>query len=494
MTDRPLTRRRLIGAGAAGAGVLLSGVPAGALARRRARRADVVVIGAGFAGLTAARELVRAGRSVIVLEARHRVGGRVLNKEVGGGVISERGATFIGPTQTHIARLARELNVGTFPAFDDGDNVYVHDGERSTYSDKGPTGTAPPDAEILPDIATAVGRLDQMALEVPVRAPWEAPHAGDWDRQTFRHWLLANSSGNRRFLSLVDLVTRAAMGTETANVSLLFAALFVAQSGDHKHPGTFERNFNTRGGAQQDRFRGGTQLVAERVADALGDRMVLGAPVRRIFQEGGGVRVEADGVTAYGKRVVVAIPPVLARRIEYHPGLPAMRRGLMEHFPQGRLTKVAVVYKRPFWRDAGLNGTLVHLNGPVGITFDDSPEDASKGIVIGFVGGGSSQKYASTSKADRRAAVLAQLTDGFGQQAQHPVDYVESDWRAERWSRGCPITYTPTRALTRYGPALRKPVHRIHWAGTETADYWSGYMDGAVRSGERVVRELLQRL
>ena len=492
MIDRPLTRRRLIGA--AGAGVLLSGVPAGALARRRTRRADVVVVGAGFAGLTAARELVREGRSVIVLEARHRVGGRVVNKDLGEGVISERGATFIGPTQTRIARLADEMKVDTFPAYNDGDNVYFHDGERSTYSDTGPTGTAPPDSEILPDVATAVGKLDQMAREVPVGAPWKAPHAAEWDRQTFAHWLRANTSGSRRFTSLVNVATRAAMGTETANVSLLFATLFVAQSGDEDNPGTFERNFNTRNGAQQDRFRGGSQLVALRVQDDLGGRVLLGSPVRRIFQEAGGVRVEADGVTAHAERVVVAIPPVLARRIEYHPGLPSMRRKLMDHMPQGRLTKVAVVYDRPFWRDDGLNGTVVHLNGPMGIVFDDSPEDASKGIVIGFVGGNASHEFAALSKSGRRARVVAQLTEAFGSRAQNEKDYVESVWRDEKWSRGCPITLGPPNVLTRYGPALRKPVDRIHWAGTETSDYWAGYMDGAVRSGERAAREVLEKL
>jgi monoamine oxidase len=493
MLDRPITRRRLIGA--AGAGALLTGVPSAALARRSARRADVVVIGAGFAGLTAARELVRRGRSVIVLEARNRVGGRVLNKELGNGVVADRGATFIGPTQTRIARLAKQMGVGTFPAFNDGDNVYLTENGRSTYSDTGPTGTAPPDLEIIGDVANVAFKIDQMAREVPVTAPWEAPRAEEWDRQTLAGFARANSDAHPRFLALLDVVTRAAMGTETSDVSLLFTTLFVAQSGDEQHPGTFERNFNTRDGAQETRFHGGSQLVAKRVAERLGGRVVLGSPVRRIFQEDGGVRVESDLMTARAKRVVVALPPVLARRIEYHPELPAMRRQLTANFPQGRLTKVTAVYERAFWRDAGLNGTAVSVRGPMGITFDDSPPGGEPGILIGFVGGNAARSFGQKPPRDRRARALHELRTLFGPEAYRGVtDYFESRWRQEKWSRGCPLAYAPPGTLTRYGPALREPVGRIHWAGTETADYWAGYMDGAVRSGERVAREVAERL
>jgi monoamine oxidase len=492
VVDRPITRRRLIGA--AGAGALLAGVPSGALARRRARRADVVVIGAGFAGLTAARELVRGGRSVVLLEARERVGGRVLNKDLGNGVVADRGATFIGPTQTRIARLADQMGVGTFPTFDEGDNVYLHDGERSTYSDKGPAGTAPPDLEILGDVANVVFKIDQMAREVPVTAPWKAPRADEWDAQTLEAFARANSDGNPRFFRLLDVVTRAALGAEASDISLLFTTLFVAQSGDEQHPGTFERNFNTRDGAQETRFHGGSQLVAKRVAERLGGRLVLGSPARAIFQDDDGVRVESDHVTVRAKRVVVALPPVLARRLQYEPELPALRRQLTARFPQGTLTKVSVVYERAFWRDQGLNGTAVSLQGPIGITFDDSPPGGRPGILIGFVGGNAARDFNPRIRADRRNRVLRELRKLYGAEAASPIDYFESNWRQEHWSRGCPTAFAPPHLLTRYGPALRKPVGRIHWAGTETADYWAGYMDGAVRSGERVAREVLERI
>jgi monoamine oxidase len=490
--ERPITRRHLLGA--AGAGALLAGVPAGALARRTVRHADVVVVGAGFAGLSAARKLVRRGRSVVVLEARHRVGGRALNADLGGGVITERGATFIGPTQDRIARLAKEVGVGTFPTYDKGDDVYLHDGQRSTYSDQGVTGTAPPDQEILGDIAITVIKLDQMSRQVPVGSPWKAARAAEWDAQTLKDFLLANTDGNPRAIRLVEVVTRAAVGAEPQDISLLWVLNFIAASGDERHPGTFERNFNTRGGAQQTRFHGGTQRVARLLARALGDRIVLGSPVRRITQVQHGVIVESDQVVVHAKRAIVAIPPVLTAQIVYEPALPARRTNLIAHFPQGRLTKVTAVYDRPFWRDKGLNGTAVCLDPPIGATFDDSPDDASVGILFGFVGGAAARSFNARPQADRRALVLKRFSELFGRQALRPQRYLESNWRKQRWTRGCPVAYTGPSALTRFGPALRQPFGRIHWAGTDTSVFWSGYMDGAVRSGERAAGEVLRRL
>jgi monoamine oxidase len=400
----------------------------------------------------------------------------------------------VGPTQDRIKHLAKQVGIGTFPAYDVGDNVYFHDGARSTYSDKGPTGTAPPDLEILGDIATVVSKIDTMAREVPVGSPWKAPKAAEWDAQTFGAFVRANSDSNPRFLRLVDVVTRAAVGADAAQISLLWTANFIAASGDSKHPGTFERNFNTRNGAQQSRFHGGSQRVAKRVAHGLGGRVVLGSPVRRIVQKQHGVRVESDRVVVHAKRAIVAVPLPLIAKIEYHPGLPVDRVKLTAGFPQGSLTKVTAVYDRPFWRDKGLNGTAISLDGPLAVTFDDSPKDGSRGIVFAFVGGGAAAPFNAHPKGERRSIALNALANYFGPKAKSPTDYFETNWRKEKWSRGCPLAYTVPKTLTKYGPALRRPVGRIHWAGTETSNYWSGYMDGAVRSGERAAREVLRRL
>ena len=499
--DERLTRRGLIGAGAAAAGAAaLSRVP-GAEARkkdrkrkgRRRRHADVVVVGAGFAGLTAALRLKQAGKSVVVLEARNRVGGRALNARIPGGEVTERGAAFIGPTQDRIAALANEFHVKTFPTFDTGDNVYIRDGNRTTYSDLGITGTAPPDPVTLPDLAKVVLMLDHMSTQVPVDAPWTAANAASWDAQTLQSFIEANSV-TPQFRELVPAATRPIFGAEPRELSLLFTLFYIAASGNEQNPGTFERNFNTRNGAQMTRFAGGTQLVALRVAKRLGEkRVLLKQPVRRIVQDRHGVTVHAKGLRVHAKHAIVAVPPTLAGRIDYRPDMAAERDQLTQRVPQGTLTKVTAVYKRPFWRDAGLNGAGLSTDGFISATFDDTPPDGSPGVVFGFVGGDKSRAFNALPRGARKAAVISELTQFFGSGAAKPIDYLESNWAAERWSRGCPVGILGPGVLTAFGPALRAPVGRIHWAGTETSTYWNGYMDGAVRSGERAAAEVLGR-
>ncbi len=505
--SRPVTRRSFV------AGTLATGaaaaLPAEAEAARRkakhkkpkpkpggTRSADVVVVGAGFAGLTAAREIQRAGRSVVVLEARDRVGGRVWNHDLGGGVVSERGGTFVGATQDRLMALASSLGIGTFDVYDDGNDVFVDGSTRTTYSDSGPLGTAPPGVA-APETVAVIAQLDQMATTVPVDAPWEASNAENWESYTLERWIKENSA-SPDFQRLIPLATRPIFGADPRELSLLFVLFYIASSGDETHQGTFERNFDTRGGAQQSRFVGGSQLIALKIASALGNRVVLSSPVRQIVQEGGGVTVHSDKVTVNAKQAIVAVPPALAVRIDYEPILSFQRDQLMQRYGQGTLTKVFVVYDRPFWRDQGLTGTAVDTGGPVSATFDDSPPNLSggqgPGIILGFVGGDNARSYAGLSPAARQAAVLNQFANYFGPQAQNARAFYETAWSGEQWTRGCPVGIPSNGTLLAYGAWIRQPEGRIHWAGTETSPYWNGYMDGAVRSGERAANEVLHEL
>ena len=501
-TDRSqVTRRRFVaGTLATGAAAAVPAAAQAATARKpsvgQARKADVVVVGAGFAGLTAARQIAHAGHSVVVVEARDRVGGRVWNHHLGGGVVSERGGTFVGPTQDRVLALAKQLGVSKFDTYDTGDNVFIDDGMRSTYSDKSILGTAPPGLA-SGEVIVNVQRLDQMSTQVPVDAPWKAVNAAEWEAYTLERWVDENSK-TTQFKKLVTTATRPIFGAEPRELSLLFVLFYIASSGDATHPGTFERNFDTRNGGQMWRFVGGSQLVAIKMADQLGAQVVLDSPVRRIEQSGRGVTVVSDRVTVRAKRAIVAVPPALAGRIDYEPLLPFERDQLTQRYGQGTLTKVAAIYDRPFWRDAGLNGTALSTTGPVVATFDDSPPQASSkrgpGIIFGFVGGDDARAHALLSPAARRAAVLNQFAGFFGAKAKQAKAYFETSWSGEQWTRGCPVGIPSTGALLAYGPWLRRPVGRIHWAGTETSNYWNGYMDGAVRSGERAASEVLRGL
>jgi monoamine oxidase len=505
----PITRRRFVaGTLATGAAVALPTVADAADEKKKkhkhkpkhkkhktapAHKADVIIVGAGFAGLTAARNIVAAGRSVIVIEANDRVGGRVWNHDLGGGMVSERGGTFVGPTQDYLMALANDLGVATFPVYDTGDDVYVADGDRMTYSDTGPLGTAPPDPTTLAEVTADVELLDQMSTTVPVDAPWTAADAASYDGQTLETWILQHSE-TTRFQELVAAATRPIFGAEPRELSLLFVLFYIAASGDENNPGTFERNFDTRGGAQMSRFVGGSQLIGLKMAAQLGNRVVLNSPVRQITQTASGVTVVSDKLTAQGKQVIVAIPPTLAGRIDYEPILPFERDQLTQRFGQGTLTKVAAVYDTPFWRAEGLTGQALATGGPVSASFDDSPPGGTPGVLFGFVGGDYARQYNTLSPAARQAAVLDQFAVFYGSQAKNATAYFDTTWSGEQWTRGCPVGIPSQGTLLSYGPWIRAPIGRIHWAGTETSTYWNGYMDGAVRSADRASAEVLAEL
>jgi monoamine oxidase len=503
-SDTNTTSRRRFIAGGLAAGAAAA-VPAAAEAKKKKHKtkhhtiptktADVVVVGGGFAGLTAARRLSQRHKSVIVLEARDRVGGRVWNHNLGGGVVSERGGTFVGPTQDRVLALAKEFGIGTFPVYDTGNDLYINGSTRIPYADTNPlTGNAPPDPLALPNLATVISRLDEMSKSVPVGAPWTASKASEWDGQTLESWINSQIVVTPQFKALLPVATRPIFGAEPRELSLLFVLFYVASSGNAQNPGTFERNFNTRGGAQQDRFVGGSQRIALLAAHHLGKRVVLSSPVRTIEQHKGTVTVHSDRMIVRAKHAIVAMPPVLAGRIHYASGLPSARHQLTDRFPQGTLTKVAAVYDTPFWREDGWTGQALSTAGPVSATFDDSPPSGKPGIVFGFVGGDEARKYNASSPASRRSAVLNQFAGFFGPKARTPRAFFDTIWTDEQWTRGCPVGIPTVGTLSALGPHLKAPVGHIHWAGTETSDYWNGYMDGAVRSGERAASEVLAAL
>jgi monoamine oxidase len=448
---------------------------------------DVVVVGGGLSGLVAARKVARAGRSVLVVEARHRVGGRLLNHRLRDGSHIESGGAFIGPTQDHIAGLARELKVPTFLEYDKGQSVYISSTTgRQTY-----TGTVPPDPTILVDAATLQYRLDQWAAEIDVDAPWTHPRAAEWDAITLGEYLRRNTLNSGALVNLISCWTQPGFGADPDELSLLFMLHYIACSGNESNPGTLERNSDIANGAQERRFVGGSQLVPLRLAQQLGDRVALAAPARRIVQKSDHAEVHTDRGVVRCRRVIVAAPPPLVLGIDWYPHLPTRRAQLLKHLDMGNLMKCDAIYSRPFWRDAGLNGFGISDSGAVRAAFDNQPGDGDLGVLLAFVGGATWRKYGVQSRAQRRQHVLEGFAAMFGPKALHPIDYVEHDWNHERWTGGGPVAIYGPGTMTAFGSAIRQPFGRVHWAGTETSTYWTGYMDGAVRAGSRAGSEVL---
>ena len=434
------------------------------------RRVDVVVIGAGLAGLTTARELEKGGASVCVLEARDRVGGRTLDHPIGGGHVVEGGGQYVGPGQERVLALAKGLGIATFPTYQEGKLVLSFAGLRLAL---------PSYQADSADLKRVKRLLESLAATVPTDAPWTAQHAREWDDETVAGWLAKNTCEAATKL-FFDISISTELGPPSS-ISLLYY-LFIIRSAGSIHALEVD--------AQERRFVGGSQSLSKGLAGPLSDRLVLDSPVLRIVDENKPrVEVESKRLKVLARRVVVAMMPADTRRIAFTPELPPARRGLVEAWRGDLSIKVNAIYDEPFWRKDGLSGLGLSDRPPIGITFDNSPPDGSRGVLLAFLTEGDVAKNPDV----RRAAVLAGLAELFGGRAKTPIAYLENDWSRDGWTTGC-VSPVPRNVLTRFGHALRTPVGRIHWAGTETSEAWCGYMDGAVRSGERVAAEVLASL
>jgi monoamine oxidase len=498
----PITRRRFVaGSLVTGAAAAVPGVAEAkakkskpkshrTIAASPVHEADVVVVGAGMSGMTAARQVAAAGKSVIVLEARGRVGGRCFSRSIGNGAsdVANMGATFVGPTQTEILGLMSELGISKFDVYSTGNLLWYEDGKLTPY-----TGLIPPATDPTAPIELAevtLPQIDQMAQTVPLDAPWTAPDALIWDSMTVDTWVgqnMKSKDGPKLFSLAVDAI----LSVMPRDVSFLYFLFYVHAAGG------IEPLVNNagQGSAQDFRVSGGTQGVVIKMADQLGrKRVMLNQPVRRISQGPKSAYVYADGATVKAERVIVAIPPHLAGRIFYEPGLPAVRDQLTQRMPIGSLIKTIAVYDTPFWRAQGLNGQVTSDTGPVTVMFDASPASGTPGVLLGFIDGDDARALSGQSDSARATAALKSYATYFGSQAANPRTYFDQVWDNEVYTGGCPVGLMPPGVMLEYGQGLRAPVGRIHWAGTETATQWAGYMDGAIQAGKRAAGEALVSL
>ena len=446
--------------------------------------ADVAVIGGGLAGIRAGAKLKAGGASVLVLEARDRLGGRTYTRLLGRAVY-DFGAQFIGPGQPRMNQLVKELGLSLAPTFVSGRKVLELGGETTTYA-----GTIPfiNPIKLLP-LYIVLKRIERLASRIPRDAPWKASRAEALDNLTLEAWRRPAWAIGTDVRLLMDVVVRVLFGSDASELSLLHFLGFVASSNG------LMRLTETRGGFQQDRVVGGTQQLSERLAVTLGkNRVLLNVRACTVRQDADGVTIESSSQSWRAKHVVVTVPLAIAKQISYEPTLPAARGQIHQRVKMGSTIKIFAAYDRPFWRERGLSGEAVGTSGMISVTFDNTSSDGSVPCLLGFIAGQAARRFAMMPSETRREHVLDELSRFFGSEAKSPIEYAEMDWGEEQYSGGCPFANFPPGALSTCGEALRAPVGRIHWAGTETAQECMGYMEGALESGDRAAEEVLALL
>jgi monoamine oxidase len=441
---------------------------------------DVAIVGAGFAGLSAAKALLAAGLEPLVIEARDRVGGRTCPGTIAGLTI-DLGGMWVGPTQTALDALAREYGVASYPQYITGKSAIELNGK--ILSSDGEDYLALLSLPLKLDVAQLVYRLTALSDSIDTQRPWSHPKAEQLDSMTLQTWLDQHAHTDGAMSFMVSLV-RAIFCAEPADLSFLFS-LFYLKSG-----GNLEALSTSRNGAQQRLFVGGVHQLAQRMADRLGQRVILNSPVTAIAQDAQGVTVTCATSSYRAKALIIAMAPALAGKLDYSPLLPHKRDALTQRMPMGSVIKIWIAYSRPFWREKGFSGLYSSDVAAFGPAFDVTPPGTSAGILAGFFDARNSVEWSARGSDERRAQVIRGLQKAFGAEAAAPLEYVEKNWTQERYSLGCYTGTLGPGSLTQFGPALRESVGRIFFAGTESSAIWAGYIEGALRSGARAAAEI----
>ncbi len=441
------------------------------------RSVDVVVVGAGLAGLSAATQLTGQGRSVVVLEARDRVGGRMIRQQVIEGGWIDLGGQWIGPTMTSILELAKSLNIGHFDFYTTGQSVLYYAGHRSTFTGPGPVKPVPGvSAADLKAAGRVTEQIAKLSKTVNVDKPWLTPGAGALDSQSVARW--AQDATPSVFAQwLVGFYTLVQQGVSPSEMSMLYQLFGNASGPQSEEP-------------EKWLFDGGAGQIPPLLAAQLGDRIVLSQPVYQIDQDATGVTVTTPGGRYRANFVIVAVPPSLAGAIIYNPAMPAQRLQLTQRFPMGSVIKFAAIYPTAWWRKNGLSGQAV-AQLPTLSTGDSSPPSGTPGILTSFFIGDPAVTYSAVTPDARKQVVLENLSTYFGGEAMSPAQFVEMDWLTEPWTGGAYNSFMGPGVLTAYGPAISEPVGRIHWAGTEVARRWNGFFEGAVNTGHAAAQAVL---
>lgn len=442
---------------------------------------DVVIIGAGAAGLTAANELKRAGLSVAVLEARDRVGGRLWTDDIDGAML-EIGGQWVSPDQDALIETLGELGLETYERYREGDSVYINEaGELTRFT--GDIFPVPPATEKI--MVELIDKLDAMVAQMDPDRPWEHPDAEALDKISFEAWLYEQTDDKEAVDNIALFIAGAMLTKPPHAFSTLQALLMAASAGSFTH--LVDADF-----ILDKRVVGGLQQVPLLLAEWLGGDVFVGQPVRTLEWGPEGVTAIADGMTVRARSVIVALAPVLYNRISFVPPLPRRQHQLHQHLSMGFVIKVHAVYETPFWREAGLSGTAFSPYELSHEAYDNTNHGDPRGTLVGFVSDQHADNVFLLSAEERKERILESLSHYYGEQAKHPVVYYESDWGSEEWTRGAYAASFDLGGLHRYGADLRTPVGPIHFACSDLAGAGYQHVDGAIRMGREAARAILE--
>ncbi|MEI5992784.1 flavin monoamine oxidase family protein [Candidatus Enterococcus mansonii] len=440
-----------------------------------ANKYDVIIVGAGFAGLSAGLALKEKGLNTCILEARGRVGGRTETKWLDKDMQIDLGGQWIGPTQDRMYELVEKYNVKIFPTQLFGKEKYYYFNEIHD--------------QVPPEMMTMFDVIDDLAKKVNLEAPQKSPDINYQDRVTFDAWLHTQIDDEEVIEFLGRILAGGLLSSDAGEVSL-FQVLYYIASGQ----GT-EILLGSKGGAQQDRIVGGPQALASKMAEDYGSELKLNQVVRTVRKMDQSYFVETENGNCYEtKFVLMALPPsVLNSKITFIPELPTMKKKMLQNILPGSASKYHAVYDKPFWRKQGLSGQFNLSQGWIMESIDNSNENREEGIITFFVYGVDSIKLNELPEEKRKQLLINELVKVYGEQAREPKYFLTQDWNEETFTNGCFTGHFAPCGFLKYGAIIREEVGGIHWAGTETATIWNGYFEGAVRSGEREAEKIIKK-
>ena len=445
---------------------------------------QVIIIGAGFSGVAAAKKLHEAAIPFLLVEARERLGGRVYTKQISEELYLDLGGQWIGPSQDRMYALCKSYSLEYFETYDQGYNVL--DLKKQVKKFKGLIPNL--DLFSLINLDFVLKKLERLAKTIPEDSPWLHPKALEFDQVSLAAFV-AKHCKTKSCQKVITLALETVFAAELNEVSLLHA-LFYFKSG---------RDLNTliniKNGAQLHRIAGGMQTLVERMAQPFMEQIKFNHPVDRIRKEDGVFTVKGEGFSYKAKKIIMAIPPILAGKINFHPMLSSAKRQVMDRIAMGQVGKCFMVYQKPFWRESGFSGqAFADEHSPFQSMFDASPKEADFGIMLAFTIGNRAKAYFENTKEKRKAIMLSKLVAYFGKDAELPMLYEDFSMTDEAWSRGCYAGIYPTGAWTGFQDAYSKTENDIYWAGTEASKVWFGYIEGAVRAGETAADNILSDL